>query len=157
MHTRNTTAVVIAEQRNAGTITYDSPTNPAELTTWAGRLWRAVDDGRVSCRRASELLTLRVDARVLEVASLLGRAAAADMGGTFVLQIDLGNRAGADDPGDTAGIDPERGATWWIDLGGGEAQYFSQLDVDGSPADVAAWITSQLAAARGESPAVNQP
>ena len=48
-----------------------------------------------------------VDAHVKQVAALLPFPVEldADMGGAFVLQIDLGQRGGVDDPHDTAGID----------------------------------------------------
>ena len=67
----------------------------------------------------------------------------ADMGGTFVLQIELGRRDGENGEPDRAGIDPEPGSTWWMETGGGVEQSFSDLKRDASPAVVAAWISSE--------------
>lgn len=83
-----------------------------------------------------------VNAHVQRVAALLPFPVEldADMGGTFALQIDLGQRGGADDPHDTAGIDPDD-PRWWIDIEGGERTYVSNLGLDADPAAVASWIT----------------
>lgn len=84
--------------------------------------------------------TVDVDAHVQRVAALLPFPVEldADMGGTFALQIDLGQRGGVDDPHDTAGIDPDS-PRWWIDIEGGEHTYLSNLGLDADPAAVAAW------------------
>ncbi|WP_374008492.1 hypothetical protein [Leifsonia sp. LS-T14] len=65
----------------------------------------------------------------------------ADMGGTFVLQIDLGRRGGVDDPHDTAGIDPDD-PRWWVDIEGGERTFISDLGLDANPQAVADWIAT---------------
>jgi len=75
----------------------------------------------------------------------------ADMGGTFALQIDLGRRGGPDDPRDSAGIDPEPEATWWLDVEGGRETIVSDLRLDAEPAVVADWIAGE--ARRAGSPA----
>ena len=62
------------------------------------------------------------------------------MGGTFALQIELGRRAGVDDPPDRAGIDPEADAVWWLDVEGGRDTVLSNLGADANPTDVAHWI-----------------
>lgn len=82
-----------------------------------------------------------VDAHVQRVAALLPFPVEldADMGGTFALQIDLGQRGGADDPHDTAGIDPDD-PRWWVDIDGGERTYVSNFGIDADPAAVASWI-----------------
>ena len=101
-----------------------------------------------------------VDAIVREVASRLEFDVKldADMGGTFVLQIDLGCRSEADDPHDRAGIDPEDSTLprWWVDIDGGSRTILSPHGLDSDPADVARWITStaiqeDCPAARGSS------
>lgn len=50
-----------------------------------------------------------VDEHTQQVAALLPFPVEldADMGGTWALHIDLGRRGGADDPPDTAGVDPD--------------------------------------------------
>lgn len=75
----------------------------------------------------------------------------ADMGGTFVLQIELGRRGGIDDEPDRAGIDPEKDATWWLDVEGGRKTLISELGHDAAPAEVARWVTEE--ARREGSPA----
>lgn len=75
----------------------------------------------------------------------------ADMGGTFALQIELGRRGGADDEPDRAGIDPEKDATWWLDIEGGRKTLTSELGHDAAPAEVARWVTEE--ARREGSPA----
>lgn len=86
-----------------------------------------------------------VDAIVRDVASRLELDVNldADMGGTFVLQIDLGSRGGADDPHDRAGIDPEDSTLprWWLDIDGGSRTILSPHGLDSDPTDVARWIT----------------
>lgn len=84
-----------------------------------------------------------IDARVQQVAALLPFPVQldADMGGTFVLQIDLGRRGGVDDPHDTAGIDPDD-PRWWVDIEGGERTYISELGLDADPQAVADWIAT---------------
>ncbi|SDG78902.1 hypothetical protein [Microbacterium pygmaeum] len=96
-----------------------------------------------------------IDARVQQIAALLPFPVQldADMGGTFVLQIDLGLRGGVDDPHDTAGIDPDY-PRWWVDIEGGERTYISDLGLDADPPAVADWIATtaqrqQCPAARG--------
>lgn len=91
--------------------------------------------------------TERVDAIVRDVASQLELNVEldADMGGAFVLQIDLGCRGGADDPHDRAGIDPDDAALprWWLDIEGGSRTVLSPYGLDSNPADVARWITTK--------------
>lgn len=72
----------------------------------------------------------------------------ADMGGTFVLQIDLGRRGRTDDPADIAGIDPEADSRWWLDIEGGMNTYISHLGLEANPAEVATWI-AETALAEG--------
>lgn len=65
----------------------------------------------------------------------------ADMGGTFVLQIDLGTRGGTDDPPDTAGIDgPD--SVWWLDVEGGSRTVVSVLGFGTGAEVVAEWIAT---------------
>ena len=72
----------------------------------------------------------------------------ADMGGTFYLQIDLGNRGGEDDSHDRAGIEPDSDPpVWWIDIDGGEHTFVSGHGIDADPAIVAQWIAEQAHAA----------
>lgn len=82
-----------------------------------------------------------VNAHIQRVASLLPFPVEldADMGGTFALQIDLGQRGGVDDPHDTAGIDPDN-PRWWIDIEGGKQTFISNFGLDSDPAAVASWI-----------------
>ncbi|KTR93794.1 hypothetical protein NS220_11155 [Microbacterium testaceum] len=91
-----------------------------------------------------------IDAHVIDVASRLDFAVelTADMGGTFVLQIDLGTRGALDDPNDRAGIDPTDDDTpfWWIDIDGGTKTILSTFDIHADPADVAAWISTHAKA-----------
>lgn len=88
--------------------------------------------------------THAIDAHVADVASRLDFPVdlTADMGGTFVLQIDLGTRDAPDDPNDRAGIDPtdHDASLWWIDINGGAKTIVSTLDIHTDPAAVAAWI-----------------
>jgi len=71
----------------------------------------------------------------------------ADMGGTFVLQIDLGTRGGTDDPPDTAGIDgPD--SVWWLDIEGGSRTLISDLGFDAGVDVVAEWIATMARAER---------
>lgn len=72
----------------------------------------------------------------------------ADMGGTWYLQIDLGNRGGQDDPHDRAGIEPDSDQpVWWIDIDGGEHTFISDHNIETAPAVVAQWIADQARAA----------
>lgn len=76
----------------------------------------------------------------------------ADMGGTFLLQLDLGTRGAPDDEPDRAMIDSAPGEHWWVDFkDGGVEQVESQFTIDSDPAEVAAWIASE--ARRAGSPA----
>ncbi len=90
----------------------------------------------------------RIDALVKTVAQLLPFPVSleADMGGQFVLQINLGGTA-QDDPTNRAGIDPESATTpvWWIDLAA-EQQEISALTLDAPPSAVADWIVATVAA-----------
>ncbi|MBN9216228.1 MAG: hypothetical protein J0J04_15745 [Microbacterium sp.] len=90
----------------------------------------------------------RVDALVKKVAQLLPFPVSleADMGGEFVLQINLGGTA-EDEPTNRAGIDPESTTTpvWWIDLAV-ERQEISTLTLDAAPSRVADWIVATAAA-----------
>jgi hypothetical protein len=104
-----------------------------------------------------------VDAQVKAVAAQLDFPVTlgADMGGTFVLQIDLGTRGGTDDPNDRAGIDPTDETTgdgeaplWWLDIEGGTRTLISDYDITTDPAVVARWI-SQHARSEG-SPAASR-
>jgi hypothetical protein len=79
----------------------------------------------------------------------------ADMGGTFILQIDLGSRGDADDPHDRATIDPGEGEVWWMDVDFADRQIKSPYGLDADPADVAAWIAREAVEAR--SPAAMTP
>lgn len=79
----------------------------------------------------------------------------ADMGGTFVLQVDLGSRGGPDDEHDRAGIDPEADATWWVESGGGAELVESKFGHDADPAVVAQWVATE--ARRLGSPAATSP
>ena len=91
------------------------------------------------------MTTTAVDELVKQVAALLPFPVqlTADMGGTFALQIDLGNRGGQDDPHDTAGIDPDEPAPrWWVDIEGGTKTYVSNLGLATDPATAAAWIAA---------------
>lgn len=85
--------------------------------------------------------TAAINAHVTQVAALLPFPVEldADMGGTFALQIDLGQRGGVDDPHDTAGIDPDN-PRWWIDIEGGRKTYFLDLGLDDDLATIASWI-----------------
>lgn len=96
------------------------------------------------------LTIVDVDAAVREVAARLPFPVelAADMGGTFALQIDLGQRGKTDDPRDTAGIDPESNSRWWLDIEGGIKTHVSDLGSEADPAAVAAWITETARAER---------
>ncbi|NYF16499.1 hypothetical protein HDC37_001324 [Microbacterium sp. AK009] len=89
----------------------------------------------------SDTPTSTINAHVEQVAALLPFPVEldADMGGTFALQIDLGQRGGVDDPHDTAGIDPDN-PRWWIDIEGGEKTLISDYGLDEDPASVASWI-----------------
>lgn len=82
-----------------------------------------------------------INAHVQQVATLLPFPIEldADMGGTFALQIDLGQRGGGDDPHDTAGIDPDN-PRWWLDIEGGDRAFISDLGLDADPDTVASWI-----------------
>lgn len=82
-----------------------------------------------------------VNAHVTQVAALLPFPVEldADMGGTFALQIDLGQRGGVDDPHDTAGIDPDN-PRWWIDIEGGVRTFLSDFRLEADPVAVASWI-----------------
>lgn len=72
----------------------------------------------------------------------------ADMGGTWYLQIDLGNRGGEDDPHDRAGIEPDSDQpVWWIDINGGERTFISEYGIDTNPTIVARWIANQATTA----------
>jgi hypothetical protein len=94
--------------------------------------------------------TQRTDDVVRAVADLLPFRTTldADMGGTWYLQIDLGNRGGQDDPHDRAGIEPDSDEpVWWIDIGGGERTFVSEFGIDTAPAMVARWIADEARAA----------
>ena len=94
--------------------------------------------------------TQRTDVVVRAVADLLPFPSTldADMGGTFYLQIDLGNRGGQDDPHDRAGIEPDSDQpVWWIDINGGEYTLTSEHGIDTDPTIVAQWIGDQAVAA----------
>lgn len=67
----------------------------------------------------------------------------ADMGGTFVLQAELGRRGGVDDPPDRATIDPGPDEKWWLDVEGGRESMESPFGRDADPAEVAQWITDE--------------
>lgn len=84
-----------------------------------------------------------VDELVKHVADLLPFPVqlTADMGGTFVLQIDLGTRGCVDDPPDTAGIDG-LDSVWWFDVEGGRHTIVSDLGFDAAADVVAEWITA---------------
>ncbi|MGO1506475.1 MAG: hypothetical protein ACTIKQ_04505 [Microbacterium sp.] len=97
-----------------------------------------------------------VDEHTQQVAALLPFPVEldADMGGTWALHIDLGRRGGADDPPDTAGVDPDPdngNLEWWFDVDGGCETVISEHTIHSDPAAVAAWITEQ--ARRFNSPA----
>lgn len=86
-----------------------------------------------------------LNAHVTDVASHLDFPVEldADMGGTFVLQIDLGTRGEVDDPNDRAGIDPTdaHNSFWWLDIEGGTKTIVSNLGIHDDPAEIAAWIS----------------
>ena len=90
----------------------------------------------------------RIDALVKTVAHLLPFPVSleADMGGQFVLQINLGGTA-EDDPTNRAGIDPESDTTpvWWVDFAG-DSPEISTLTLDAAPSTVADWIVATAAA-----------
>lgn len=96
----------------------------------------------------SDTPTSTINAHVEQVAALLPFPVEldADMGGTFALQIDLGQRGGVDDPHDTAGIDPDN-PHWWIDIEGGENTSISDFGLNADPAVVASWIARTALAA----------
>lgn len=100
----------------------------------------------VSCASVSECDA--IDEHVRAVAALLPFAVDADMGGTFVLQIDLGARGGDDDPHDRAGIDPTgddgQVPAWWVEVG--ETVETSRFTVASEPASIAAWIVERATA-----------
>jgi len=85
-----------------------------------------------------------VGEHVKQVAALLpfDVELAADMGGTFTLQIDLGTRRGVDDPPDTAGIDPDDlpEPRWWVDIEGGRETFISDFGLGADPSAIAAWV-----------------
>ena len=71
----------------------------------------------------------------------------ADMGGTFVLQIDLGTNGGTADAIDRAGIDPgDDGGAWWIEAADGELVECSDLTIASDVTMIAAWIASRARA-----------
>lgn len=86
----------------------------------------------------------QIDMLVQQIAERLTFPAGilAEMGGTGVLQLDLGQRGGADDPHDTAGIDPEDGeeSYWWLDVEGGTRTVISTHGIRTDPTIVARWI-----------------
>lgn len=75
----------------------------------------------------------------------------ADMGGTFLLQIDLGSRGGPDDEHDRADLGVEPDAVWWLNVDHGQTQIESTLGRDADPVEVARWIATE--AKRAGSPA----
>ena len=86
-----------------------------------------------------------MDPIVREVAALLPfrTTLVADMGGPTMLQIELGRRGGADDPPDTASIDPTTEPVLWaFDVEGGRETVVSNFGVDAEPQAVADWIAS---------------
>jgi len=84
-----------------------------------------------------------VDPLVREVAALLPfrTELVADMGGPTMLQIELGRRGGADDPPDTASIDPTTEPVLWVfDVEGGRETVVSNFGIAADPQAVADWI-----------------
>lgn len=107
------------------------------------------ESSTITAPQAAALDADQVDAHVREVAALLPFRVDldADMGGLFVLQIDLGTRGAEDDAPDRAGIDPDEvGATWWIETQGGEAVELSWLTADSDTERVALWVAERARA-----------
>ena len=100
------------------------------------------------------------DAQVRAVAELLSGRLVAEMGGTGVLQIELGEPANPADPVDRAGIDPPdatTAATWWVELAEGTDVRISTLGVDTEAATVARWVRHSLDEMRADPTAPRPP